>query len=89
MSETMRISTGGYELAFLDEAFAVEHGVTETNDVSVTYTIELDADAMDALAASGYEIAVDLESTYENHRGSRFHRNDKDEVSVLVSLKGQ
>ncbi len=88
LSETMRVSTGGFALAFLDEGFALDRGITETDDVSVTYTVELDAAALQALAASGFEIDVDLEAAFENHRGPRFHENGRDEISVLVFFKG-
>jgi hypothetical protein len=89
LTETMRISAGSHEIAYLDEDFAIDQGVAETNNVVVTYEIPLDDRALSALADADYEFQIALEAIYEDQRGRReLHGNSSEEVAILFVAEG-
>jgi hypothetical protein len=90
LSETMAISAGGHEIAYLNEDFAKLHGVEETNKVAVTYEIPLDDEALAALASVDYVVDIALEASYVNHKGRRknMSRNAPEEIAVLFVAEG-
>jgi hypothetical protein len=87
--ETLSLSAGGHELAFLDADFALDHGVTDTDDVVVNFEIVLDEAGLEALAAADYQIDVTIQATYDDYRG-RHNRYKKTHelVSVVFVAEG-